>query len=123
MCIRDRCDVKAGTKATWDKVREVLLEIGWRKLDSEEADKRLNQFFYEANKLRNMGKEKEARELLFRTLRVQNKIIRDEMNPGQLTQSSSHIKKGQMKKSRNDFFDFSTFKFRGTSTLSGREEL
>lgn len=97
------------TKVSWENFRIRINKFKWRKADEALLRKRINDKYYEANKLRMTGKRNEAFSTLFQAIKLESVANLDEIEKTATT--FKYVEK-PIEPTRYDYFNFSSFKFR-----------
>ncbi|KAL4502458.1 hypothetical protein ABPG72_012045 [Tetrahymena utriculariae] len=93
---------------TWDDFRFNLNKFYWIKPDSEQANKRIKDLYYQANKKIYSGDLPSAKELLFKAIKIESQLGATETNKVLLKKTE----KIEQKNPRYDSFDFAKFTFK-----------
>ena len=98
---------EGSNKITWEIFRMRLNKFKWRKANDVLLKQRIDEKYYEANKLRMTGKKNEAFNTLFQAIKLESISNLDEIEK----KAFKYVEKAKEPK-RFDFFNFSVFKFR-----------
>ena len=104
-------------KVSWETFRIRLNKFKWRKADENLLRKRINDKYYEANKLRMTGKKNEAFSTLFQAIKLESVANLDEIEK----KAFKYVEKPK-EPTRFDYFNFSTFQFRDKLPLLKGDE-
>lgn len=94
-------------KIAWETFRMRLNKFKWRKANDALLKQRIDEKYYEANKLRMTGKKNEAFNTLFQAIKLESISNLDEIEK----KAFKYVEKVKEPK-RFDYFNFSVFKFR-----------
>ncbi|EAR89471.2 hypothetical protein TTHERM_00157880 (macronuclear) [Tetrahymena thermophila SB210] len=93
---------------TWDDFRFNLNKFYWVKPESDQANKRIKDLYYQANKKIYSGDLPNAKELLFKAIKIESQLGATETNKV-LLKKTERI---EQKNPRYDSFDFAKFTFK-----------
>jgi len=94
-------------KVSWETFKMRLNKFKWRKTNEALLKQRIEEKYYEANKLRMTGKKNEAFNTLFQAIKLESVSNLDEIEK----KAFKYVEK-QKEPTRFDYFKFSSFKFR-----------
>lgn len=106
-------------KISWELFRTRLNKFKWRKANESMLKQRIDEKYYDANKLRMTGKKNEAFNVLFQAIKLENVLNLDEIEKN--AKAFKYVEK-EKEPTRFDYFNFSAFQFRGNTPLVPGDE-
>lgn len=94
-------------RVTWEIFRIRLNKFKWRKANEVLLKQRIDEKYYEANKLKMTGKKNEAFNILFQAIKLETVANMDEIEK----KAFKYVEKVK-DPMRYDYVNFSSFKFR-----------
>ena len=104
-------------KVPWDIFRIRLNKFKWRKANEDLLKQRINEKYYEANKLKMTGKKNESFNILFQAIKLESVANMDEIEK----KAFKYVEK-EKDPMRYDYVNFASFKFRNKVPLLKGDE-
>ena len=106
-------------KVSWETFRLRLNKFKWRKANETLLKQRIDEKYYEANKLRMTGKKTEAFQTLFQAIKLESVSNLDEIEK---KAKAFKYEEKVKEPTRYDFVNFASFKFRNTLPIIKGDE-